>query len=101
MAFIRIVNEDEAEGSVAENYARLSSFYSQEQMPLSSGMDMGVPQTPTPHVYRTNSLVPAYFDFGRLQSSVISNEGKFDRPDGAFPFILVSFAVSLHSSCYY
>ncbi len=91
MAYIRIVNEDEAVGSVAENYAFLSSSYSK----------MGRPGTPTPQVYRTNSLVPAYFDFGALQNRVLTNDGRHDGPRGPVPDILVNFAISLHSACYY
>ena len=100
MAFIRIVNEDEAQGSVAENYAFLSRVYSQMTNPLASET-MGVPDTPTPQVYRTNSLMPEYFDFGALQNRVLTNDGRHDLPEGPVPYILAIFAVSLHSSCYY
>ena len=55
MAFVRIVNEDEARGQVAEDYEFLSGSYS----------GMGRTGTPTPQVYRTSSIVPAYFQLRR------------------------------------
>jgi len=91
MAFIRIVNEDEATGTVAEDYQFLSSSYSA----------MVGPNTPTPQVYRTHSLVPEFFRFGAVQNRVLTNNGQHGPDTGPLPSILVNFAVSLHSSCYY
>ncbi|MEN8160916.1 MAG: hypothetical protein ABFS41_12655 [Myxococcota bacterium] len=92
MAYIHIVNEDEARGTVAEDYAYLSASYSKI---------LG-PGTPTPQVYRPHSGVPAYFRFGAVQNRVLTNGGAHDLPsvDGV-PNILVNFAVALHSSCFY
>ena len=56
MAYIKLVNADEATGTVAEDYAFLSGSYSKL-----FGMEI-----PTPHVYRTASPVPAYFRFGAV-----------------------------------
>ncbi len=92
MAHIRLVNEDEATGTVAEDYAFLSGSYSKL-----FGMKI-----PTPQVYRTASPVPAYFRFGAVQNRVATQDGAHDRgQDEALPSILVNFAVALHSACYY
>jgi len=58
MAHIRIVDENQAEGEVADDYAFLSNSYSGM---LGEG-------TPTPQVYRINSIVPVYFRFGAVQN---------------------------------
>jgi hypothetical protein len=52
-------------------------------------------------VYRSSSLVPAYFRFGAVQNRVLTNDGTHDRPMGAIPGIMINFAVSLHSACFY
>jgi hypothetical protein len=91
MAHIHIVNEDDARGTVAEDYGFISDSYS-----AIFGAHM-----PTPQVYRTNSLVPAYFRFGAVQNRVLTNDGKHDRTEGPAPEILVMFGISMYSACYY
>ena len=91
MAHVRIVDEKAATGSVAEDYAFVSGSYSKLL-----GFEM-----PTPQVYRTNSIVPAYFRFGAVQNRVLTNDGVHDREAGPVPEILVMFAISLHSACFY
>jgi hypothetical protein len=91
MAHIRIVDEAEASGSVAEDYAFLSASYSKV---LGSG-------TPTPQVYRTNSIVPEYFRFGAVQNRVLTHDGQHDAKEEPVPPILVMFAISMYSSCFY
>lgn len=91
MAHIRIVDENQAEGEVADDYAFLSNSY--------SGM-LGA-GTPTPQVYRTNSIVPAYFRFGAVQNRVLTNDGRHDADEGPVPGILVMFAISMYSACFY
>jgi hypothetical protein len=91
MAHIRIVDESQASGTVAEDYAFLSSSYSKI---LGAG-------TPTPQVYRTSSIVPAYFRFGAVQNRVLTGDGKHDAAEGPVPSILVMFAISMYSSCFY
>jgi hypothetical protein len=91
MAHIRIVDESEARGSVAEDYAFLSSSYSHV---LGAG-------TPTPQVYRTSSIVPAYFHFGAVQNRVLTGDGRHDVAEGPVPSILVMFAISMYSACFY
>ena len=89
MAHICIVNEDKAQGQVAEADAYLSRSCS----------TLVGSEVTTPNAHRTHSIVPAYF---RLFT--VTNDGKFDRPEsqqGAVPEFLVNFAVALHSSCYY
>jgi hypothetical protein len=52
-------------------------------------------------VYRTNSIVPAYFRFGAVQNRVLTNDGLHDAAEGPVPGILVMFAISMYSSCFY
>ena len=91
MAHVRIVDEVDASGTVAEDYAFLSSSYSKI---LGEG-------TPTPQVYRTNSIVPQYFRFGAVQNRVLTHDGKHDSAEGPVPSILVMFAISMYSACFY
>lgn len=91
MAYIRITNEDEAQGQVAEDYQYLSDSYSHA----------AATRIPTPQVYRTSSIDPAHFHFGAVQNRVLTNDGAHDRPSGPVPTILVNFAVSMFSACFY
>ena len=91
MAHIRILDEAEATGTVAEDYKFISGSYSAS---LGSG-------TPTPQVYRTNSIVPEYFRFGATQNRVLTNDGTHSRPQGPVPEILVMFGISMYSACFY
>jgi hypothetical protein len=91
MPYIRIVDEEHAKDSVAEDYAFLSASYSKI---LGAG-------TPTPQVYRTNSIVPAYFRFGAVQNRVLTGDGRHDAQKGPVPDILAMFAISMYSSCFY
>ena len=91
MAHIRIVDEKDARGDVAEDYAFISQSYSKL---LGEG-------TPAPQVYRTNSIVPAYFRFGAVQNRVLTNDGLHDSAEGPVPAILVMFAISMYSCCFY
>ena len=91
MAHIRIVHEAEASGSVAEDYDFLSRSYSKI---LGEG-------TPTPQVYRTSSIVPDYFRFGAVQNRVLTHDGRHDHAEGPVPSILVMFAISMYSACFY
>ena len=77
MAHIRIVDEKQALGDVADDYAFLSNSYSKM---LGEG-------TPAPQVYRTNSIVPAYFRFGAIQNRVLTNDGRHDAEEGPVPGI--------------
>ncbi len=91
MAHIRIIDEKQAEGNVADDYTFLSSSYSKM---LGEG-------TPTPQVYRTNSIVPAYFRFGAVQNRALTNDGRHDSEEGPVPGMLVMFAISNYSACFY
>jgi hypothetical protein len=91
MAHIRIVDEKQARGDVADDYAFLSESYSKM---LGQG-------TPAPQVYRTNSIVPAYFRFGAIQNRALTNDGQHDAEEGPVPGILMMFAISMYSSCFY
>ncbi len=94
MAYVRIIDEDQARGLLAEDYEFLSRSYS-------GAGGASRRRVPTPQVYRTNSIVQPYFRFGAVQNRVLTNDGKHDAAKGPVPGILVNFAVSLHSSCYY
>jgi hypothetical protein len=91
MTHIRIVDEVQASGSVAEDYAFLSASYSKV---LGAG-------TPAPQVYRTSSILPQYFRFGAMQNRVLTNDGRHDGAQGPVPNILVMFAISFYSACFY
>ena len=91
MAHIRIIDEEQATGDVAEDYTFLSNSYSKM---LGAG-------TPTPQVYRTNSIVPEYFRFGAVQNRVLTNDGEHNSDEGPVPGMLVMFAISMYSACFY
>jgi hypothetical protein len=91
MAHIEIIHEDEATGQLAQDYAFISSSYSN-----GFGGNM-----PAPQVYRSSSLLPEYFRFGAVQNRVLTNDGAHDRPPGVLPGILINYAVSFHASCFY
>ena len=91
MAYLKIVHEDAATGTLKADYDFISGSYSHA---------FGS-KVPTPQVYRPSSLIPAYFNFGAVQNRVLTNDGAHDRAAGAVPAILVNFAVSLYSACFY
>lgn len=94
MPYLRIIDEAEATGTLAEDYAYLGESYS----------NLFGPGTPTPNMYRTNTVVPAYFRFGAVQNRVLTNDGSFDEETGddmPVPGMIVMFAVSMYSSCFY
>ncbi len=91
MPYIRTVDESEARGDVAADYAYISRSYSK----------LLGRETPAPQVYRTSSLVPAYFRFGAIQNRVLTGDGEHDVPEGPVPGILVMFAIAMYSSCFY
>ena len=91
VAYIEIIHEEAATPELKDDYEFISSSYSK----------MARIKVPTPQVYRPSSLIPAYFNFGAVQNRVLTNDGVHDRPAGPLPSILVNFAVSLHSSCFY
>jgi len=70
-AHIRIMNEDEAQGQVVEDYAYLSR----------SDFTLVGSEVTTPNVYRTHSIVLAYFCLFIVANWVLTNDGKFDRPE--------------------
>ncbi|HJN92665.1 MAG TPA: hypothetical protein QGF05_08085 [Dehalococcoidia bacterium] len=91
MAHIRIINEDEATGQLVEDYQFLSDSYSHAAQT----------RVPAPQVYRTSSLIPEYFHFGAVQNRVLTNNGAHDRDFGPLPTIMVNFATSMFSACFY
>jgi len=91
MAFIEIVNEDRASGSVKDDYDAISSRYSRfyDQPVL------------TPQVYRSTSLVPEYFHLCTEHVDAMSKGGTDPLLSGKVPGQLIAFGVSQHSSCFY
>lgn len=91
MAFIHRISESEAIGDLKENFNFIAGSYSHATQR----------KVPTPQVYTTNTIVPAYFNFGAVQNRVLTNDGKHDLAQGVLPNILVNFAVSFYSACFY
>jgi len=90
MGYIRVINEDEATGTVAEDYTYLAESY---------GTLFGFAKTP--NVYRTSSLIPSYFRYGTLLNRFITNNGKKPAEGGPLPRVLVNFGVAAFSACFY
>ena len=91
MAFIKTISTKDATGQLAEDYAYISGSYSKKFET----------RTPTPQVYRTSSVVPEYFHFGALQNRVLTDDGQHTPVESSVPPMLINFAVSLYSSCFY
>ena len=91
MAFIERITAGESTGQLKSDFDFISGSYSHA---------FGA-QVPTPQVYTTSTIVPAYFNFGAVQNRVLTNDGKHDQPRSVVPGILVNFALSLYSSCFY
>ena len=92
MAYIDIVHPEAADGQLAADYAAISNAY--------SGAFGDGRQVAVPHVYRTHSLVPAYLHYGAVQMGGTSSSEQYIGK-GTAPGVLVNFAVSLYSSCFY
>ncbi len=91
MAHIAVVSEQNAIGALKEDYDYIAGSYSQA---LGSAV-------PTPQVYTAASLIGAYFRFGAVQNSVLTNHGQHNVRQAGLPNILVNFGVALHSRCFY
>lgn len=91
MAYIHRIHENEATGDLKKNFHFISGSYSHATQK----------RVPTPQVYTTSTIIPAYFNFGAVQNRVLTNDGKHDLAQGVLPSILVNFAVSFYSSCFY
>ena len=91
MAFIPTISTRDATGRLADDYAFISGSYSKKFER----------RIPTPQVYRTSSIVEDYFHFGALQNRVLTNDGQHTPIESSVPPMIVNFAVSLYSSCYY
>lgn len=91
MAYIRLLEENDAQGTVADDFAFLAASYSH----------FGGRSVRAPQVYRPASLIPTYFRFGTIQNRVLTADGRHDRPEGSLPRILLNFGVSRSSTCFY
>ena len=91
MAFVQRIPEAESTGSLKADFNFISGSYSH-----AFGSTV-----PSPQVYTTSTLIPAYFNFGAVQNRVLTNDGKHDNQAGLVPGILVNFALSLYSACFY
>ena len=90
-SFIRIIEAQDAIGTVADDYAYLSKVYGKffQCEPF------------TPQVYTTSSVIPAYFRYGALQNRVLTGDGAHLNEGGPLPRTLVNFAVAFYSACFY
>ena len=91
MAYIRIISQEQATGTLAEDYHYLSNAYAKL---LGRG-------PVTPQVYTTSSVLPAYFRYGALQNRVLNGDGEHLNEGGPLPRTLVNFAVAVYSACFY
>jgi hypothetical protein len=91
MAHIRVITQQEAVGTLAEDYDYLSKAYGRlwNCDPI------------TPQVYTTSSVLPAYFRHGALQNRVLTGDGGHLVEGGPMPRMLVNFAVAFYSACFY
>jgi len=90
MAYIQMIDPEDADGAVAEYYEQISQSYT---------ASLGFP-IPAPQVYRPHSLIEAYLKLGAMQTGGTSSEEDYVG-QGSVPHLLVNFGVALHSSCFY
>ena len=89
LTFIRTINEADAAGHLAEDYARIANAYRHLL-----GMSIPVPQP-----YRVPSLIETYCRLGAMQAEImIHNHAGIE---AKALDMLVDFAISLYSSCFY
>lgn len=92
MAYIEIIQPEDAGGDLAVNYEAISGAYTK-----SFGSERKIP---VPQVYRTHSIVPPYLHYGAVQMGGTSSSDEYIGK-GTAPGVLVNFAVALFSSCFY
>jgi hypothetical protein len=90
MAYIKIIDPEEATGELAGYYDQISQSYT---------ASLGFP-IPAPMVYRPHSLLPQYMKLGAMRISKTSSEEAYIG-QGTVPQLLVNFGVAIHSSCFY
>jgi len=103
MAYIAMIDEAAATGRLAENYRKIPDSYGRLIPEFSPGHPN---RRPTPQVYRVSSLIEPYFHMAMLQNRVVIDrsfdaDGNFVPERGPVPGVLVNFATSMHSSCFY
>jgi hypothetical protein len=103
MAYVSMTNETDAKGRLAEDYRKIPDSYGR-LIPEFSPDNPN--QRPTPQVYRVSSIVEPYFHMAMLQNRVVIDrhfaaDGSFVAERGPVPGVLVNFATSMHSSCFY
>ncbi|MFT4584418.1 MAG: hypothetical protein ACI915_003784 [Gammaproteobacteria bacterium] len=91
MSYIHVIEQQDATGTVAEDYDYLANAY---------GMIFQCDSF-TPRVYTTSSVIPAYFRYGALQNRVLTGDGTHVNEGGPLPRTLVNFAVAFYSACFY
>ena len=91
MAYLDIVESEEAVGELAAAYRRNVDMYK----------DAGLELSEVPNVYKTNYAAPQYLDFGTLQAACLPNYPIQTEPVGPVPWVVVNFAVSKYSACFY
>jgi hypothetical protein len=90
MAYIRIIDPEQATGNRADYYSQISESYT-----ASLGFSIEAPQ-----VYRPHSILEPYLKLGAMQVSKTSSEEAY-LGEGTVPQLLVNFGVAINSSCFY
>jgi hypothetical protein len=90
MAYLDIVEPEEASGELKASYDALVQMYAD------GGLTIVVP-----NVYKTNFALPVYLDFGTLQAACLPNYPQQTEPLTTVPGVLVNFGVAKFSSCFY
>ena len=90
MAYLDIVEPEEASGELKASYDALVQMYAD------GGLTIVVP-----NVYKTNFALPVYLDIGTLQAACLPNYPQQTEPLTTVPGVLVNFGVAKFSSCFH
>jgi len=90
MAYIEIIQPEQATGRRAEYYAQIAESYT-----ASLGFPMSAPQ-----VYRPHSLLEPYLKLGVMQIQGTNSQQDYIGRE-TVPHLLINFGVALYSSCFY
>jgi|GEM_PF-6169219 len=92
MGFVRMIEEGEATGLLAENYRLVSERYSH-------GLGFHLP---TPELYKVSSIVPAYTHALSESQRLLTGDGQhYCESDAAVPRLFAGFCVAALSACFH
>jgi hypothetical protein len=92
MAYIEMVEVEDATGLLAENYRLVAERYSH---------GLGFPM-PTPELYRVSSQVPAYTHALSESQRCVTGDGEhYCESDGIVPRLFAGFCVATLSACFH